>query len=475
MSIAFNSLRNIFVRSFTVVFLLTISVLTARLLGPEGSGVYALVALYSSIGVAALGGMGAAAGRWIANLRRPVPEVVANITALALVAGTAALALLIAIYWLAGLIAGARPEWLLYVGAAQPALLLASALTWAFLGADDHGNYSWAILAPSACTLLLMGPLLLAGGDTETALLGWLAAQYAVIGWLWWRGRAVWTPLPLGAVTLSSMGAIAVFSVMTGLANLVSILNYRADMLLVEHFLGTAGTGIYSKAVQLVEGLFFISQAVGVAILPRVGAAAHDDAAALVARSIRITLALMLAAGLLLCAVAGLLIPLLFGADFAGAVTPFRIFIPGVAAWGMANLLATFYTTHLGRPRVPLLTALWSLGITVLSSLVLIPLWGLSGAALATTLGYVAAIAGGLWLFRRDTGTPWRALLLPDSADLRDGRTLAGKALALLWGRRQPPEAAPALEPEAAEPLFRRIRAGELADRGTHPAGERSR
>ncbi len=90
-------------------------------------------------------------------------------------------------------------------------------------------------------------------------------------------------------------------------------------------------------------------------------------------------------------------------------------------------------------------------------------------------IGYVAAIAGGLWLFRRDTGTPWRALLLPDRADLRDGRTLAGKALALLRGRRQPPEAAPALEPEAAEPLFRRIRAGELADRGTHPAGERSR
>ncbi len=123
---------------------------------------------------------------------------------------------------------------------------------------------------------------------------------------------------------------------------------------------------------------------------------------------------------------------------------------------------------------MPLLTALWSLGITLAMCLVLIPLWGLAGAALATTLGYIAAIAGGLALFHRDTGTPWRALLLPDGNDLREGRALAARAMALLRTRSRP--AAIAAEPAApAEPLFRRIQADELAERATRTAGERQR
>src|SRR5688572_22350 len=209
MSIAFNSIRNIVVRSATVGFILVISVLTARLLGPEGSGVYALVTLYSSAGVALLGGMGTTAGYLISNQRRPVPEVVADVSALALVIGTAALGLTLLVWWAADLAGNPLPWWVAVIAAAQPGLLLATALTWAFLGADDHRNYSYAIIAPSLFALLLMGgAMALAPGSTRVALMGWLAAQYAVIGWLWWRGQGVWTPLPLERVSLASMQAI---------------------------------------------------------------------------------------------------------------------------------------------------------------------------------------------------------------------------------------------------------------------------
>jgi O-antigen/teichoic acid export membrane protein len=465
MSIAVNSLRNIAVRSLTVVFLLLISVLTARLLGPEGSGVYALVTLYSAIGVALLGGLGTAAGRWISHLRRPVPEVVANVAALALLIGTGALALALLAYWLAGLLTGRPPPWLVYVGAAQPALLVAQALTWAFLGADDHHNYSYAIIAPSLLTLLCMAPaLLLFRGSVAAAMLAWLAAQYAVIGWLWWRGRTVWTPLPLGSVTLASMGALVTFSAVSGLANLVSYLNYRVDMLMVERFLGTAQVGIYSKAVQLVEGLWFISQAVGVAIWSRVGAAPRAEAAHLVARSVRMTLVLLALAGLALLALSGLLIPLLFGGAFRSAVAPFRLFIPGAVAWGLANLFAAYYTNQLGRPRVPLAIAAVSLAVTAVTGPALIPTLGLAGGALATTLGYSTGIAVALHRFHRDTDIAWRELLLVGRRDLREAAITAEHVLARLARRTTPP----ATESEPAEePLFRRV---GPADR---PAGER--
>ncbi len=443
MSIALNSLRNIIVRSGTVGFILLTGVLTSRLLGPEGRGVYALVTVFSGISVAFLGGMGTAAGYYISNLRRPVPEVVAIVATLALVTGTAALALALVAYWTIGLLGGDAPWWLVVIGAAQPGLLLGAALTWAFLGADDHTNYSYAIIAPSLFTLLLMSAaLVLVPHSARAALLAWTLAQYAVIAWLWWRGRGVWTPLPLESVTLASMRGLMSFSVMSGLANVVSVLNYRADMLLVSSFLGTARAGVYSVAVLLVEGLFFISQAVGVAIWARVGAASREDAAHLVARSIRYSLALMTIAGVVAFAAAGFAMPLLFGDQYRGAVTPFRWFVPGVVAWGMANLLAAYYTNQLGRPRVPLMIATLSLVISVAVCVALIPMIGLSGGAIATSLSYIVAIAVELGLFRRAAGLSWREVLVVNRTDLEDaarmGRAAAGGLRRIVAGRPTP-------------------------------------
>jgi O-antigen/teichoic acid export membrane protein len=421
MRIAVNSLRNLTVRSTTVVFILALGVLIARALGPTGRGVIALITLYSSIGVAALGGMGAAAGYHISNLRRPVPEVVANVVALALLVGTAALALTLAGYWLAAWLLGDAPWWLVMVGAAQPAMLVGAALTWVFLGADDQTNYSYAILAPSLFSLVLMlVALVVFPHSLRAAVLAWLLAQYAVVAWVWWCGRRAWTPLPLEAVSLASMGNIVGFSMMTGLANVLSMLNYRVDLLFIDRILGTAQVGVYAVAVQLAEGLLFISQAVGVAIWARVGAATREEAAALTARSIRYALAIMLAAAAVIFLAAGVAVPLLFGERFAGAVTPLRVSLLGVVAWGAANLLAAYYTNQLGRPRVPLAMAAFSLLVAVALCPLLIPLWGLTGGALVTTVSYTTAIVAGLCVFRRDTGIGWRNLLLLSRADLVD-------------------------------------------------------
>ena len=445
MSIALNSLRNLAVRSATVVFILLLGVLTARLLGPEGRGVYALVTLYASVGVALLGGMGAAAGYHISNLRRPVPAVVADVTALALFAGTLALAASLVISWLVGRLGGTAPWWVVLVGAAQPGLLVSSALTWAFLGADDHRNYSYAIIAPSACGLALVTlALLLFPDSTRAALLGWLLAQYAVLPWLWWRGRGVWTPLPFDGVTVATLRAIVGFSLMSGLANVVSILNLRADLLLTERFLGEAAVGVYSVAVLVVEGLYFISQAVGIAIWARVGSADRAGAADLVARSLRFSLAIMGVVGAALFLLAGLVIPLFFGGAYREAVAPLRAFIPGVVGWGMANLLAAFYTNQLGRPRTPLVIASLSLAINVLLCLIFIPAFGIIGGALATTVAYLIAIAVELSWFRRDTGVPWSRLLWLSGADLREARSTVNDIVA---ARRRAPLSSPAPAP----------------------------
>jgi Na+-driven multidrug efflux pump len=131
-----------------------------------------------------------------------------------------------------------------------------------------------------------------------------------------------------------------------------------------------------------------------------------------------------------------------------------------VVAWGAANLLATFFTNQLGRPRVPLTIAALSLGINVVLCLLLIPSVGLSGGAIATSVSYTTAIIVELVWFRHETGLGWQTVLLLNAADMREARRFVSTLPMLLSPRRTAAaEADPDDDPDPnGEPLFRRAR-----------------
>lgn len=438
MEFALRSLRLLGFRVVTVLALLAITTLTARWLGPEGRGVYTLVLLVSAIGVTFLGGMGSALAYEISNLGRPQRTVVANALALALGIGLAALLITVAVYLVAG-----DPDlwWLVVAGAAQPPLLCGAALTFALLGADDHRNYNRAILAPSALSLLfllvLLGPGRLAG-DAESsvllALVAWLLAQCGTVLWLLWIGRHRWLPPAFKAVTPAGMAGMLTFGMQSGLADLVSFFNYRVDLLVLGLLRGTEEVGIYSVAVQIAEGLWFISSAIGVAIYARVGQLPRAEAAQLTARSMRhaIFIIAVLALGAVL--VAGVLMPLVFGAEYDAAVTAFRLLAPGIVIFGLGRIFSTFFTNALGRPRIPLLIAATSLGISVPLCFVLVPSLGMNGAAIATTVSYAASMLLAIILFSRETGIPPGRMLLVDGDDLRGYLRFSRRMLTTLGG-----------------------------------------
>jgi O-antigen/teichoic acid export membrane protein len=432
MEIALKSLRLLGFRTLTVAALLAVTVLTARWLGPEGRGVYTLVVLYGSIGVTMLGGMGAALAYEISNLGRPPRSAVANALALALGIGLIAVLVTLAVYVVVG---DPALWWLVMAGLAQPPLLCGAALTWAFLGADDHANYNRAIVAPSALTLLflllVLGPGQIAGGgagSVRAALAGWLLAQVVTVVWLLWLGRRRWLPLRLDAITPAAAGGMLMFGAQTGLADLISFFNYRVDLLALQFFRGTEEVGIYSVAVQTAEGLWFISSAVGVVIYARVGMLPRAEAADLTARSMRNAVFVIFVLGLALALIAGVALPLLYGHRYDAAVSAFRLLLPGVIIFGLGRIFSTFFTNALGRPRVPLLIAATSLIISLPLCVVLIPPLGMNGAALATSVSYAAAMLLAIVLFSRETRIPARQALLVTGGDLR-GYAQAGRRL----------------------------------------------
>jgi O-antigen/teichoic acid export membrane protein len=77
----------------------------------------------------------------------------------------------------------------------------------------------------------------------------------------------------------------------------------------------------------------------------------------------------------------------LFGAEFEAAVPAFQILLVGLAAHGADGVLSG-YNVGIGRPEFNTYTALAGLAVTLLGTFLLVPPFGLIGAAVASSAAY---------------------------------------------------------------------------------------
>jgi O-antigen/teichoic acid export membrane protein len=201
------------------------------------------------------------------------------------------------------------------------------------------------------------------------------------------------------------------FVATVAVTNLVSLLNYRATLFIVEREAGLAATGVYSVAVQVAELLWLLSSAVTVSAYHRIGAPDSVTAARTTLAAVRFNLMATLLSAPLLYLGAAFAVPVWLGEAYVPALLPLALLLPGVAAYAAASSLSAYYTNHRGRPQWSAMIAGLSLGLTLAIALVAVPRHGAAGAAAATSLAYAIAIVFALRSFLRDAGLPWRSLL----------------------------------------------------------------
>jgi O-antigen/teichoic acid export membrane protein len=92
------------------------------------------------------------------------------------------------------------------------------------------------------------------------------------------------------------------------------------------------------------------------------------------------------------------LIPLLFGDAFAGAARPLAFLLPGVVVYRSVTVLVVYISVRRGLPRLSLVMSVAGLLVTAAASIPLIGAYGKTGAAAASSVGYLVA-ASLAWLF----------------------------------------------------------------------------
>jgi O-antigen/teichoic acid export membrane protein len=102
----------------------------------------------------------------------------------------------------------------------------------------------------------------------------------------------------------------------------------------------------------------------------------------------------------LLAVVGRRFIPAVFGAEFGASYLPMLILLPGGIVLGMVLIISGFFDGR-GKPHLSAILSLCAVIIIIVADVLLIPIWGIKGAALGASLGYLCAFVTALVLFRK--------------------------------------------------------------------------
>lgn len=419
------ALGNLLAKLLMVSLGLAITVLVARQ-GPVVQGAFALFVAVESGLLTLFSGLGLWLARQISqrplDSRAPVLAMLRGVLRSAVGLGLVASVILVLVSWWATRLPYSQ-LWLLALAA--PFLLLVPTATGLWLGQGRMWPINVAqVAAPASVLLGLSGVWWLGQGLTRHApmvvlvLTAWVSGKslVAVLTAIFGLRDAAQQDTRHGVESKPSgpgWWSAWPFVATIGVTNVISLLNYRVSLFLVERFHGLAAAGTYSVAVTVAELLWLLSSSVTVSAYARIG---HPDiriASAMTVQAVRINVLSTLVAAPILLTVAWWALPWVMGAAYEASLWPLAALLPGVAAYAAASSLSAFYTNHLGKPHLSGAIAGLSLTTSLLMGLALVPIWGPTGAAVASSTGYFLAIAGAYAVFLRHAGLPLKALWTP--------------------------------------------------------------
>ncbi|MCP8635408.1 oligosaccharide flippase family protein [Pseudomonas mosselii] len=395
------------------------NVLLARILGPSERGLFALLStLPDLISAATSGGLNSAVGYQAAKQRDMGLLLTQVLVYGCLLAGLLTLVCVLLVREFGsdleitvqlGLLA-----WLLLL--AVPMTVLKSGLLTLHNASGGVGAFNALRLTESLAPLLLFLGLFWMWRDEalEAALISWLCgiALVLVLG-LWWLRRQ--HPLAL-RWDRGGQRELLSYSAKSHPDLLFQQVILRSDYLFIGAMLGSTALGHYAMASAAAELLLIVPEAVTTPLMKRL---LQQDAGMerLTPLALRLTATVMLGACLSMALIGQWLIVTLFGADYAPAYPALLALLPGLLGLCYASILRL---DLLGKNRPGTVSLLMGAGaaLNLVLNVLLIPTWGIVGAAAASSIAYLAVTVAMLVLYCRLSGVPLGQTLIILPADL---------------------------------------------------------
>ena len=410
---------------------LVAALVVAHGLGPEGRGTLAFI-IVSALVLARLGGIGIAESTLVFASQRPSlqPRLLSNAVLFALCGGALVGFLAAAtLPGVMGITSGLRQTEALLLGVGTVAVAVFDATDHFARGCGRLRERSIVLAAVPWLYALVAAGFFLAGAlSVQSAASVWLASNVLGAAALL---AIVLRGIPFGAPSASLVAESIAFGIRAWVGNFATFVNLRIDQIILGLLATHSVLGIYAVAVNGSEVLLYLPTAVATALVPALARQRSSARQEQILGAFKVLLIATLASIALAVLLGPRLLPLVFGPAFEGSVGPFLWMLPG--AVGFAS--TTVFTSALLASRSPgrsSLGPLASLVTGVTLDLLLIPVHGAVGAAVATSSAFIVGGAVALLLYRTQSWFPWSALVptATDFANLRLAAALPGR-----WGR----------------------------------------
>lgn len=282
-------------------------------------------------------------------------------------------------------LANSIPLGLIAIAAIAVFLRPAIAVLQAIATSEDRVASLGRVLAAIAATQLLAITVLAFDGATANDFALTTLTGFAVGYWI--LSRSTSAPLSGEGDRLAPARRREAwrFGQTVVIGDFLQLANYRLDVFILAAFVPIADVGVYAVAVTLAEIVWQLPQAISRSLLPRISGGDMDRSRVVrVSVSLVAILVLLSAAGLALAS--KLTVPVL-GADYARVPGLLAVLLPGIVLMGAAKPLAAWTLAH-GRPGRNLTASAIGFVVVVAGDLLLIPHFGLLGAAITSTFAY---------------------------------------------------------------------------------------
>lgn len=172
------------------------------------------------------------------------------------------------------------------------------------------------------------------------------------------------------------------------ISNLSNYLNYRLDQWLIKVYLSYSSLGIYSVATGLSEKFWMVSDSISSVLYPEVSETKNLKK---ITQGIDKMILIVFFSGIIIWIIIYFIfdyvVIFVYGYDFIKVSIIIKILFPGIILFSIVKIISGFFA-GIGRPDLKVRIAIVSTIINLIANVLLIPSYGIKGAAFATVISY---------------------------------------------------------------------------------------
>lgn len=209
------------------------------------------------------------------------------------------------------------------------------------------------------------------------------------------------------------------------IALLMTMLNYRIDIIMLHHYssITDAMVGVYSIGLSLSDKIFLIPDTLKGVLVSKLAKGADEHE---VAKVSRMGMWIAVVISLIMFIIGKPFIRIFYGKEYIDAFWIIVVTAIGTISIVYFKMIGQYNIIN-RRQKLNVIMLSVAIVVDVVFNLILIPIWGIIGAAIATTIGNISCCVVFLIYFCKTTSIPLGEMILPQKSDIKIFKKMISK------------------------------------------------